>query len=223
MIAAAGAEHPSRLQQSIQANRQAKPTDIQADGLIIRVNKATKEAYINLTKKDPVVPGITFRIYSPKSTAKPGTTEDDLGSGSLEVVEVGDKSTLCRITRTTPGHEIKADDLLSNLIFHTNLIHKFHLVLVGDFDLDGEGVATPAERDKVAALVVKWGGQVDEQVTPQTDCILAWVRTRHLCRSPESESKILTDKRDSQDRYDNTIVDAKRLALPVFSLNRFLA
>ena len=147
---------------------QGGKTDVavgEPDGRVVRVNGATGEVYINLGKKDRMSPGLPFTAYDPRTGVRFGTDESAEGNGSLEVIEVGEDTSLCRITRTTKDRAIQANDLISNIVYHNDRTRKFRFTVFGDFDLDGDGVATAAERDRLIVLINSWGGQVDDDVT----------------------------------------------------------
>lgn len=230
------------LRQRIQNQRgvSGNPTVGESDGQIVSVNGAAGEAWINLANKDRIMPGMTFTAYDPRTGVRFGTDEAALGNGSLEVIEVGQSSSLCRITRTTKNRAIQAGDLIANLVYHNDRTRKFRFTVLGNFDLDGDGVATAAERDRIILLIQRWGGQVDEDVTSQTDYLVVGSRPSSPMPSldqptdtapatePATPSSgvvggIGETASKEQQRYDELIISAKRLAIPVLNANRFLA
>jgi hypothetical protein len=210
------------------------------DGRVIRVNGATGLVYINLGKKDRMTPGLPFTAYDPRTGVRFGTDEAAQGNGSLEVIEVGEDTSLCRITRTTRDRAIQTDDLISNIVYHNDRTRKFHFTVFGDFDLDGDGVATAAERDRLIVLITSWGGQVDDDVTSQTDFLVLGAKPKSPLLedtgAPASEPADATASAPSsgitgsvgetrtkdQARYEDLEIAAKRLAIPVLNANRFL-
>jgi hypothetical protein len=211
------------------------------DGRIVSVNSATGEVYINLGKKDRMAPGMPFTAYDPRTGVRFGTDEAAQGNGSLEVIQVGEETSLCRITRTTKDRAIQADDLISNIVYHNDRTRKFHFTVFGDFDLDGDGVATAAERDRLIVLIKSWGGQVDDDVTSQTDYLVLGAKPKSpiLEEAPATEpaeaaasapaaspsgvvGSVGESRSKDQQRYDDLEIAAKRLAIPVLNANRFL-
>jgi hypothetical protein len=233
------------LRMRIQNQRGTSVVNVgEPDGQVIRVNGATGELYINLTKKDRVLPGMTFTVYDPRLGVRFGTDDAALGNGSIEVLEVGDVNTLCRITRVTKDRAIQANDLIANLVYHNDRTRKFRFTIYGDFDLDGDGVATAAERDRLISMIIRWGGQVDDDVTSQTDYLVIGARPAAPLLQEQSADATTVPATDaatatapssgiiggindargkSQERYDQLVIDAKRLAIPVLNANRFLA
>jgi hypothetical protein len=215
----------------------------ESDGQVIRVNGATGEVYISLTAKDRIMPGMTFTAYDPRTGVRWGSEEAAEGNGSLEVIEVGQSTSLCRITRTTKNRAIQAGDLIANLVYHNDKTRKFRFTILGNFDLDGDGVATAVERDRIILLIQRWGGQVDDDVTSQTDYLVVGERpaTPSVSLDQPTDTPASAPAADAatepglvtggvgamaskeQNRYDDLIIAAKRLAIPVLNANRFLA
>jgi len=196
------------------------------------VNQATQECYILLGKKDRVVPGLTFTAYDPRLGVRYGTDEQAQGNGSLEVIQVGETTSLCRITRVTTGRAIQVGDLIANPVYHTDRTRQFRFVIRGDFDLDGDGVATAAERDRIVRLVVSWGGIVEDKVNPQTDFVVMGSRPNDIASIEEvkdtpttgPEAGSIADQRQKEQKdYEDIRVQATRLGIPVLNSNRFLA
>ena len=219
----------------------------EADGRVVRVNGATGEVYINLGKKDRMTPGLPFTAYDPRTGVRFGTDESAQGNGSIEVIQVGEEMSLCRVTRSTKDRAIQADDLIANIVYHNDRTRKFHFTVFGDFDLDGDGVATAAERDRLIVLIKSWGGQVDDDVTSQTDYLVLGAKpkaplldqsepepaatgtaaTEAAAAAPASAPAIVGGvgevRTKEQERYDQLEIAAKRLAIPVLNANRFLS
>ncbi|HVT82847.1 MAG TPA: hypothetical protein VHM90_19570 [Phycisphaerae bacterium] len=199
------------------------------DGTIIRVDGAAGTAWISLTKNDRIQAGMTFTAYDPRTGVRFATDEQALGNGSLEVIEVRDNASLCRITRTTRDHAVQAGDLISNLVYHKDKTRQFRFVVVGDFDLDGDGVATANERERIIRMVKSWGGVVDNAVSSQTDYLVmgkppasaATVSTADAAAT--APGSIVDERTKDQQAYDVTEQEARRLAIPVLNANRFLA
>ncbi len=199
------------------------------DGRVLRVNASAGEVYINLTSRDNrVMPGLTFTCFDPRTGVRFGTDEAALGDGSIEVIQVGENSTLCRITRVTKDRTIQAGDLIANIVYHNDKGRTFRFVVYGDFDLDGDGVATAAERERLVGLIRNWGGQVDNAVSTQTDYLVMGAKPSGPTVIQESGTttapgSTLDERQKAQDQYDALVEDARRLGIPVLNANRFLA
>jgi len=232
-------------QRILNAGGKAEPTVGEADGRVIAVNGVTNEVYISLTSKDRVMPGIPFTIYDPRTGVRFGNDDQALGNGSIEVISVGPSSSICRITRTTKGRAIQTGDLIANLVYHNDRTRKFHFTVFGDFDLDGDGVATAAERDRLVVLIKSWGGEVDDDITSQTDYLVLGEKPKAPLVQESTDTaaadtapatapataaapgdlpgSITAVRSTDQLHYEELTVAAKRLAIPVLNANRFLA
>ena len=109
----------------------------------------------------------------------------------------------------TKGHAIQAGDFISNIFFHDDKGRKFRYVFVSNIDLDGDGVATAAERDRLINMVRSWGGLVEDSITTRPI-------TCHGCSGPLSPTPA------EKDRYDHLLNAAKRLGIPVLNSSHFL-
>ncbi len=197
----------------------------EAAGTIVRAATGAGDVYISLGSRDHITPGLTFAVYDPQTGVRFDTDEDAAGKGSIEVVEVGDTESLCRITSTTKGQAVQAGDLIANPVYQHDKNRVFHFVVIGDFDLDGDGVATAAERERLIRLVKNWGGVIDDKVTTQTDFLVAGTRpSAPMVNSDDQTPGSVTDERTKKQlAYDETIIEAKRSTVPILNGNRFLA
>ncbi|MCL2645960.1 MAG: hypothetical protein FWD61_03020 [Phycisphaerales bacterium] len=210
---------------------------IEAAGTIIRARPGSNECYINLGRKDRVVPGLTFSVHDPRigvklpietDMSKPNADTEGGGKASIEVMQVGESESLCRITFTRRGQHIDQGDLIANLFYQQNKNKKFHFVIFGDFDLDGDGIPTTAERDRLVRLITSWGGVVDETITPDTDYLVLGTRpaapaTKAVADKAAPEAGGVVDQQSlNQKIYDDLFVEAKRASVPILNANRFL-
>jgi hypothetical protein len=242
------------LRQRIQNLRGKSDVNVgEPDGRVVRVNGAAGEVYINLGKKDRLSPGMPFTCYDPRTGVRFGSDDAAAGNGSIEVISVGEDTSICRVTRTSKDRTIQADDLISNIVYHNDRTRKFRFTVFGDFDLDGDGVVTAAERDRLIVLIKRWGGEVDDDVTSQTDYLVLGAKpkapliqesepaatepaateaaaTETASAEPAATSPGISivgsvgeSRTKDQARYEDLDIAARRLAIPVLNANRFLA
>ena len=76
------------------------------DGRVILVDGAEKLVYINLSKKDRVVPGMIFECYDARVAMERGQENNSIAT--VEVIEVGKKSSIAFVTGAV--HEIEIGD-----------------------------------------------------------------------------------------------------------------
>jgi hypothetical protein len=214
--------------QQLQNLRPAAKTNVgkEVDGLIVRANAGDAEAYINLGKKDHVVPGLTFAVYDPKLGVRADSDQESAGKGGIEVLEVGESESLCRITHVTKGQTIQSGDIIANPVYNTDKTRKYRFVVFGDFDLDGDGQATSQERDRIVRLIQAWGGIVDDALSSQSDFLVIGARPAAPSvkyEGAEEAGSIAKAQEQKQTQYDALIQEAKSSSVPILNQNRFLA
>jgi hypothetical protein len=202
----------------------------EADGQVRRVNAANAEVWIDLGADQRIVPGMTFTVYDARTGVRFGNEEVAAGKGSIEVISPGQNGlpSLCRITRTTKGQAIQAGDVISNVVYNTDKNRKSHFTIVGDLDLDGDGVATADERDRLIAMVTRWGGVVDAVVSTQTDFLVTGTPPTPAAltitgEGAATQGSVVDQRGKERERFDAAVKEAKDLSIPVLNSNRFLS
>jgi hypothetical protein len=198
--------------------------DARADGEVIRVDKAGGEIYINLTKRDHLRTGTVFECYDGRLGARPKDLKGEPAPGiaTLEVTQVGEEFSICRIVRATSLDMAEGDPLMGRDFFPH---YVFHFTLYGDFDLNGDGAATADERERLETLVRSWGGVIDRAVTVRTDYLVLGTRPASPAFKPLPEvvkGDVVDERTAEQKRYDGLLEEARRYAIPVYNQNRLL-
>jgi hypothetical protein len=195
------------------------------DGKIVRVVSGSNEVYISLGRGDRILPLLTFSVHDPKLGIRSDTDGESRGKGGIEVLEVGEKESLCRITNAEKGQRIQAGDLIFNPVFSTDKTRKFHFVVYGDFDLDGDTQFSSNERERVVRLIQSWGGVIDDTLNTQTDFLVIGNRPSaplNPGEGAEEEGSVAKAQLAKQKTYDDLVAEAKRSSIPVLNQNRFL-
>ena len=191
-------------------------TAYQPDGKIILIDPQSKIVHINIGSDDRVYPGLTFEVYD-KSLPIP---KDGRGKAEIEVFDVGKTISSARIvTIPNPRNPIIQEDVIANLIWDKSTQNTF--VVTGDFQ--------NGDSEKIKALIEKWGGFVENEVTANTDYVVLGNPPKLLMRptveqqsiDPTSMEKCEAAKQRS-DRYKNILEQAKILSIPIFNTERFL-
>ena len=184
--------------------------------------------YIDLGQGDQVIPGMTFEVYDrfTRIPQLPAGDEKDAklqGKASIEVVKVGAASSEAIITRQTRGETLREGDLISNLIYDRNT--KFNFVVHGNFDLDGDKVASASDAEIIKRLITQWGGRVVDQVNADTDFVVIGKEpeVKTLSENP-TPVEIAENQRQQAERkaYDELLTKAGELNIPILNQNRFL-
>ena len=197
------------------------------DGIIARTSTDTgEEVYINLGKPDHLQPGQTLRCMTRRRAYVSRPTLKRMSKGSIEVLDVGQNQSLCRVTYAVKGQAMQVGDLIANPVYHQDKNRKFHFVVTGDFDLDGDGVATAAEHDRLVRMIETWGGVIDDNVSTQTDFVVAGSRpaSPSLAVVGSDQAGGVPEARTKrQQSFDEIIDEAKHSSVPILNANRFLA
>lgn len=192
---------------------------------------ADNTCYIDLGFGDHIVPGITFEVYDklvgmPKLPNAP-TTNIDLpkGKATIEIIEVGQVSSRCRIQSVRPGQQVSQGDLCANLIYDKFVKPTFYVY--GDFDFDQNGIATAGEGENIKNLIIRWGGKVADKLTIDVDYVIMGKEPAIPSFTPEelqvpSNAQKAKDAKDKLDAFNNTLLLTADLHIPVMNQNRFL-
>lgn len=213
-----------------------------ANGKVIRSDSISGDVYINIGRADRVVPGLSFNIYDSRT----GVVTDGAGmrgKAAIEVVDVGERESRCRVTHTEKNQSLQPGDLLFNVVWTNDKTRTLHFVVYGDFDIDGDGDATALEREKLVRMIKDWGGKVDDikfvketkgdvtqelaTLDPQTDYLVLGTSPRVPAGvKPEDLDQASKDVFSAQvaksKEFDRVESEAKRSSVPILNANRFL-
>ena len=211
-----------RLQQ-FQPSPETETAALEVDGFVILVNPRERIAYINLTNKDHIYRGLTFTVYdSFREIPKSGQ-----GKGSLEVIEIMDTMSKCRIVDADATNPIQAKDIIANLIWSPEKEYLF--CVVGEFDFDGDGQIDADGRQRIVTLIEGWGGRVTDTLPVETDFLVLGEAPAVPRQPMEDYGEGLTEEgvryREALTRteqYQGVREEAVALGVPTFNLNRFL-
>ncbi len=130
------------------------------DGQVIGVNPAASTCTISIGRKHKLKLGMTFAVYPDANSIKADKRTGDYlpGKATLEVINVGESSSTARIISEVKGNPILNGDVIANAIYDPNKVYKF--LVYGNFDVNGDGVFTPLERNDLQAIIEAWGGKV---------------------------------------------------------------
>ena len=217
-----------------------------ADGRVIEVNNQLGLVYIDLGRSNHLVLGTTFEVFDPSRGVLVDETGALRGKASIEVVDIAGGSAACRVTRSTFGRPIVANDLIANNVYDKERVFKFYVF--GNFDLDGDGVYSVSDADLIGSLIQEWGGQVvdiqereariteaygaaatDDNVLPlDTDYVVIGSEPEAPVPLPDSVRDPIAIQRNAEasrlwQRYNQVTQEAKALGIPILNQNRFLA
>jgi len=186
----------------------------QADGKILSAVPGDDIVYINLGKKDTMTLGMQFGVYS----ADKGIPADGRAKAYIEVASISDNSAECRITRIAPGKVILEGDLIANPIYDPT--QKPTFVVVGEFDLNRDGLLDRNGAQAIESLIVSWGGQTSDEITPLTDFVVLGAAPRKPRPSGDSGLKPIGSK--AWEHFNKTAETAMSLSVPIMTQDTFL-
>lgn len=192
------------------------------DGKIVSVDAQLGIVYLDLGSNDHVYRGLTFAVYD-RSAPMP---EDGKGKAEIRVFDVRSEVSVARIIEGNESTPIIPDDMIVNLIWNKQSPNTF--VVVGEFDLDGDGNTDTFGKDKVIHLIQVWGGIVTDQLDINTDFVV--LGAQPVITAKPSDAELAVDPM-AMDKYNqafettnqyNAVMDkAAGLSIPVFNTERF--
>lgn len=192
------------------------------DGKIVSVDQQLGIVYLNMGSNDRVYRGLTFAVYD-KTAPIP---EDGKGKAEIRIFDVRSEVSVARIISGGDKTPVIPDDIIVNLIWDSKVPNTF--VVVGQFDLDGDGVIDINGNEKVTNLIRSWGGIVTETLDINTDFVVLGAEPE-ITGKP-SDAEVSLDPL-ALDRYNQAIETATEykavrdkaagLSIPVFNTERF--
>lgn len=218
------------LQQQVSALRGQRNTDLfrgspeesLVDATIVGAD-GDGRVYLPIGAKQRVVLGMTFTVYNNASAIRPDENGNyPRGKGTIEVINVGETTSVARVTSEVRGNPIIKGDVVANAVYDPNKTYKF--MLSGNFDTNRDGIATPAERMEIVSMIQGWGGSIAEELTGDVDFVVLGERPV-VPPQPGSGAPIevvqqfVNAQRDAS-RYDDLFRQAGATSVPVLSENR---
>jgi archaellum component FlaC len=219
----------NRLQDALKSVSAIKPAPDQEapaykpDGKIIVVDDAANVVRINLGADDRVYRGLTFSVYDKAA----GIPRDGKPKAEVEVFAVDKKVCAARILSGDNKNPVSTEDLVANLIWDSAKENRF--VITGEFDLDKNGTPDYDAIPRIEALIRKWGGAVDKDISASTDYVILGTEPQVPPQPTPEQLAVdptLTEKRDAAqqrlDEYEQIRQRAQAFWIPIFSYERFL-
>jgi len=195
-----------------------------ADATISRVDPVAREVVLSIGRGQKVILGMTFAIYTNATDIRPDpiTGEFEQGKAVVEVTRVNDGFSVARIIEESRGNPIVKGDVAANAVYDPNKTYKF--LVYGNFDVDGDGVATPLEGEDLKALVQRWGGDLTTEMSGDLDYVVLGQKPVLGPEPPtgspvEVVEEFLRRKRIIE-TYDELFASATTVSIPVLNENR---
>jgi len=195
----------------------------QPDAKVILVDGKARVVHLNIGSNEHVYPGLTFTVYD-RGASVP---KDGKGKAEIQVFDVSKTYSAARIVEPDIKNPILQGDVVANLIWDADRTNVF--VLAGDFDLDNDGQIDTDGIDKIERLVKKWGGEMSDSVSVDTDFLVLGKQPTVL-RKPSIEEEEIDPRATARheaslarlSRYNQLRDQAQSLWIPVFTYDKFL-
>ena len=193
------------------------------DGTIANTNPASNEVFISIGRRQNVVLGMNFAVYGDATQIRPDSDGNyPKGKGAIEVVNVGETSSRCRVLYERTGNPIVPGDVIANAVYDPNKVYKF--LIAGNFDTNGDGRRTPGERAEINALIEDWGGEAVEELEGDVDFLVLGeppvLPPQPGIDAPIEIVEIYIRKENELSRYNELFEKAQRTSIPVLNENR---
>ncbi len=202
---------------------QAQDEAALVDARVLAVDAASAEATISIGSNDKAVLGMSFAVYADAGAIKPDANgRYPRGKATLEIISVDESTSVCRITRETRGSPIVKTDVVANAVYDPNKVYT--LLMIGNFDLNRDGLATAQERKDWQGIIEGWGGRVVSEPTGDMDFLVLGrrpvPRAEPSSNAPISIVQQYLDELAAAQRYDDLWNTARATQLPVLNENR---
>jgi hypothetical protein len=196
---------------------------LQSDGRIILIDDQANVVHLNIGRDKRVYPGLTFTVYDRGSSVP----KDGKGKAEVEVFSVEENYSAARIIQSELQRPILQGDIVANLIWDSDRTNRF--VIAGEFDLDQDGAIDAGGADRIRAFIGKWGGQITDAISIDTDFVVLGQPPQVLSRPTLEQSDVdpqATAKYDASvqalNRYTQIKSQAQGLWIPVLTYEKFL-
>jgi len=199
----------------------------QIDATVVDVPSGSDQIYINRGKKDRIVLGMTFEVYSEGGQIRvnPQTGEVPRGKASLQVMKVSDSTSVCKVTRSSPGQPVIRGDVVANAVYDPKQQYKF--LVHGKYDVDGDGKPTETEAEYLRSIVLQWGGVVvsGDTLPGDLDFLVLGAQPPNPPPPPQDAPQALINdwikRKEAYELYNRLFQSAQDAQIPVLNANRF--
>ena len=193
----------------------------QPDGKVLTAVPGDSVVYINLGRQHGLTLGLRFAVYSGQT----GIPEDGRAKAQIEVVSISDNSAECRIVNVAASEVILEGDLIANPVYDPNRPLTF--VVLGEFDLNRDGMPDRDGAATLESLITNWGGKVSTELTPLTDFVVLGAAPRRPKAAGEgadqaAPSAAKDPAQRAWARYNELLDSAKTLSVPILTQDVFL-
>lgn len=193
------------------------PTETGIDGHIVRIAEKGSVAYGDLGRKDGVLLGMPFSIFSPNDLGR----DDATPKAQCRIVKIMEDACELRVYQLIGDNPVVTGDVLHNPVYDRQ--RRLRFMLVGKMDIDGDGVD---DTEQLKALIQEFGGRIDSVLTVQTDYLIVGEEPKVVSAPAPGagpmERQVYEEARKGFIEYTEAKAQASNFSIPALSLNRFL-
>ncbi|HVU65253.1 MAG TPA: FlgT C-terminal domain-containing protein [Phycisphaerales bacterium] len=194
------------------------------DGQVVGTTPTDNTLTINIGRRQHVVLGLPFTVYSQGTTIRLDEKTGDYppGKATVEVIRVDPDTSVARVIREQKGNPIVRGDVIANPIYDPAKKYKF--LVYGNFDPSGTGTPSVFGANEIKAWIKDWGGETVDDLTGDVDFIVLGERPQ-LPPQPGPSAAIESinfylNAQKAARRYDELLKQATDTSIPVLNENR---
>jgi hypothetical protein len=175
--------------------------------------------FIDLGIDDHLTLGLRFAVYPPD----PGIPSSGVAKAAVEVVKIGEAVSECRVKGMNPMFPILEGDLIANPVYDRD--RQLSFFVVGEFDLDHDGLDDPNGKGMIEAVILDFGGRLSDNLTSRTDFVIVGARPAVSLLSDDASPEQLAVRENEIRRaraYDAVINEARSLTISMLTQETFL-
>lgn len=187
-----------------------------ADGHILKAVPGDDVVFIDLGENDRLILGMQFAVYPAEGVIP----VDGRAKAQIEIVAIYESAAECKIVRVAPTQIILDGDMVVNPIYDPARALTF--AVVGDFDLNRDGLVDFGGAGVIESLITNWGGTVTPDLTALTDFVVVGQSPRRASSGGESKADADAQTKRLADRYTEITTTANNLSIPILTQDVFL-
>jgi cell division protein FtsB len=193
------------------------------DATVLSTNAADQTIILDRGRRNNIVLGMSFEIYSDASVILDKDTGDMLrGKATAEVISVEEQTAVARLIRQSVANPVLDGDVLANPAYDPN--KRYHFLVYGEFDTNFDARTTSREADDVSALIEQWGGIIVNSIEENVDFLVLGAKP-YVGPPPAPDAPLAIilrwqEDKKKADRYDDLFNTAASTSIPILNQNR---
>lgn len=189
------------------------------DGKIIKVLGDAGLIYVNIGSNDNVSEDLTLSVYPYTGIPTGGD-----GKAVIQIADVGDDVSACRIIYEDKANPIIPGDLVANVVY--DRLRTYSFVVEGQFDLSGAGQPTMAGNNAIKEFVRQYGGRVVKEIGGAADFVILGDAPgrpeKPADTDPQGVWDLYNERMKAFGRYEEVVKLADLAQIPRIDGQRFL-